>query len=190
MKKLICLILSLLLLVSLAACGGAETPEGPQNFGNDTPAPTGDTAADQQEETEEGFYFLYEEIKLIPGVIFDETLLPEYNDKYEVESCANQGTDNVYSYDTFELTAYSGNTDPTSSSYKGEVIYSIYLIDPNTPTTEGLYVGDTRVDVEKLYGTDYVEEDGEVIFTKGATQLRLIIEDDVVSSIEYRMVTE
>ncbi|MBR5529839.1 MAG: hypothetical protein IKU57_05135 [Oscillospiraceae bacterium] len=179
MKKLICLILSLLLLVSLAACGGAETPEGPQNFGNDTPAPTGDTAADQQEEAEEGFYFLYEDVKLIPGTTFDETLLPEYNDKYEVESCANQGTDILYNYNTFELTAYNGKE-----------IYSIYLIDPNTPTTEGLYVGDTRVDVEKLYGTDYVEEDGEVIFTKGATQLRLIMEDDVVSSIEYRMVTE
>jgi hypothetical protein len=63
-------------------------------------------------------------------------------------------------------------------------------VDIDTTTTEGLYVGDDLAQVEALYGTDYTENGPELIFTKGNTELRLLMEDGMVSSIEYRMVTE
>ena len=181
MKKLISILLTLVLLLSLAACGGTQTPPA---AGNDTPAPSDSTPVEEQKKPEDVFHFIWleEGVKLIPGTAFDPSALPEANDMFEVPSCAIEGTDNVYSYDAFELTAYNDGT--------GEVIYSIYLLDPNVTTAEGLYLGDDLATVEKLYGTDYVDNDGELVFTKGATELRIIVEDDVVSSIEYRMVTE
>ena len=179
MKKLICILLSVLLLLSLAACGGAETPPAEDN----TPAPSNSTPVEEQKKPEEAFFFVSEGVKLIPGKSFDPSLLPEANDMFEVPSCAIEGTDNVYSYDSFELTAYDDGT--------GEVVYSIYLIDFETPTEEGLYLGDDRATVESIYGTDYEDNDGELVYTKGDTQLRILIdEDDVVVSIEYYMVTE
>ena len=178
MKKLICILLSVLLLLSLAACGGAQTPAE-----NETPTPSDSTPVEEPKKPEEAFFFVSEGVKLIPGKPFDPSLLPEANDMFEVPSCAIEGTDNVYSYDSFELTAYDDGT--------GEVVYSIYLIDFETPTEEGLYLGDDRATVESIYGTDYEDNDGELVYTKGDTQLRILIdEDDVVVSIEYYMVTE
>lgn len=177
MKNLICVILTLVLLLSLAACGGAQTPPA-----QDTPAPSDTTPVEEEKKPEEAFFFISEDVKLIPGAAFDPSVLPEANDMFEVPSCAIEGTDNVYSYDAFELTAYNDGT--------GEVIYSIYLLDPNVTTQEGLYLGDDLATVESIYGTDYAENDGELVYTKGATELRIILEEDLVASIEYRMVTE
>ena len=183
MKKLVCILLTLVLLLSLAACGG-ESNEAPPAANTNTPAPSDSTPAEDQKKPEDVFHFIWldEGVKLIPGNPFDPSVLPEANDLFEVPSCAIEGTDNVYSYDAFELTAYNDGN--------GEVIYSIYLLDPNVTTAEGLYLGDDRATVEKLYGTDYTDNDGELVYTKGSTELRIILEDDLVSSIEYRMVTE
>ena len=70
----------------------------------------------------------------------------------------------------------------------GEVIYSIYLVDANTSTMEGLYVGDDLARVTELYGTNYTQNDTELTFTKGTTTLNLILDGETVISIEYRMV--
>lgn len=175
MKKLIARILIFALAVNLVACGGAEAPQ-------DTPAPSDTTPVAEQQKPEEAYCFTLEGVKLIPGAAFDASLLPEANDKFEVPSCAIEGTDDVYSYDAAEITAYNDGTGP--------VIYSIYLLDPNIPSEEGLLLGDEKAQVEALCGTDYQDMDGELVYTKGATELRIILEEDLVVSIEYRMVTE
>ena len=71
----------------------------------------------------------FEGKELNVGSQFDPSVLPEANSVYQVPSCAIEGTDNVYSYPVLELTAYNDGT--------GEVIYSIYLTDANTPTARG-----------------------------------------------------
>ncbi len=67
----------------------------------------------------------------------------------------------------------------------GEIVYSIYFIDANITTTEGLALGDSRDDVLSLYGDDYEESGRALVYTKGNTQLSIILQDDVVISIEY-----
>ena len=191
MKKLIAILLTLALAASFAACNSAPaSTTAPIQNNNEADATT--QAADSSDETNaatqpaaaaEDFYFMLADVKLVPGAAFDPTALPEANDKFEVPSCAIEGTDNVYSYDTVELTAYNDGN--------GEVIYSIYIIDIDTPTTEGLYLGDDRATVEDIYGTDYEDNSGELVFTRGLTQLRILVDDtDQVVSLEYYMVTE
>lgn len=173
MKKLIALLLAVLL-IALTAC---ETPP-PADNQNSTPS--GSNSGTNNQTPDKSFRFTYENVALIPGAAFDPSVLPEADDVYTVPSCAIEGTDNVYSYPVLELTAYNDGT--------GEVIYSIYLTDPDTPTEEGLYVGDDLARVTELYGTDYSENGTELIFTKGSTCLCLIMNGETVISIEYRMV--
>ena len=181
MKKLICIVLSLVLMFALAACGGTpeNTPTEPTKVNVEKDEAV---APEDNKKPEEAFFFISEGMKLIPGTAFDPSVLPDANDVFQVPSCAIEGTDDVYSYDAFELTAYNDGTGP--------VIYSIYLLDPNVTTEEGLYLGDDRATVESIYGTDYADNDGELVYTRGATELRIILEEDLAASIEYRMVTE
>lgn len=137
-------------------------------------------ASDQGKQKEEGVYsFLYEGVALVPGEVFDRSALPEYSDVAEVPSCAFDGSDNVYNYDVFELTAYI--------EADGERVYSIYFIDPNLPTTEGLCLGDTVDDMKSLYGENYEAEGNAYTYTRGETMLIIITNNDIVVSIEYRL---
>lgn len=172
MKKLLALLLAVLMLAALTAC---DTPNStdPQDS---TPAATNPDPNKQ----EDAFRFTYEGVELVPGAPFDPSALPEADSIFTVPSCAIEGTDNVYSYPALELTAYNDGT--------GEVIYSIYLTDANTPSEEGLYVGDDLARVTELYGTNYAQNGSELTFTKGSTCLCLILDDESVVSIEYRMV--
>lgn len=179
MKKMIVFLLAAVMLLSLAACSGEQKPDA-----DDTT--TEPSVEDQQTTTEgapaedEGVYsFTAEGVELVPGAPFDPAVLPEADSIYQVPSCAIEGTDNVYSYGAYEVTAYDDGT--------GEVIYSVYLIDANTSTPEGLYLGDDLARVTELYGSDYTQNDTELVYTKGTTTLRLILDSDCVISIEYRM---
>lgn len=190
MKKFIAMLLALMMVLCLTACGGEE-PAGDQQItlGADvTEATKGADATEAPVQSGEivpvgaAFCFNWEGVDIIPGAAFDATLLPEAASVYEVPSCALVGTDNVYNYELFEVTAFDeGN---------GEFVYSIYFIDPNLMTSEGLALGDGLDKVVELYGESYEDMDGELVYTASNTQLRLILENDVVVSIEYRMVTE
>jgi len=188
MKKIIALLLACVMLLCLTACGEDQTDntQPPVTGGdNTTTAPDSGaetTAPSGGEEPQEPFCFTFSGVELVPGADFDPSVLPEASYMYEVPSCAIEGTDNVYNYDTFEVTAFADSA--------GEVIYSIYLIDANTPTGEGLYLGDDVSTVESIYGTEYTVNGTEWTYTRGDTMLVIIINNDFVASIEYRMVTE
>lgn len=185
MKKILALTLALLLLIGMTACGNTE-PE--VTAGNDAPVPTSgneplstDPAETTPPAAEEGYSFLLKETKLMPGAVFDESQMPENSGKFEVPSCAIEGTDILYNYEVVEVTVFDAGEEP--------VIYSIYLLDANTSTDEGLYLGDDVATVESIYGTDYTEESNTMVYEKGNTQLRIMIDNGAVFNIEYRMIT-
>ena len=190
MKKLFALMLAVMLVLSLAACGSNEVanPElvitrAPEADTKETEAPVEATEAPAVEATEapvaeELYFFVYEGVEIIPGAAFDPAALPEAESLYTVPSCALEGTDNVYNYGGFEVTAFAENGS--------EFVYSVYLMDPNIATAEGLALGDEMSKVLQLYGEDYAEEGAAIVYTRGETMLYIIAQDDVVISIEYR----
>ncbi len=200
MKKLLTITLSAVLMVTLAACGSstASTDLSDQVITRSTDTEEAETEEETveeavldeavDEETEEGntvdesepFSFEYEGVVIMPGEAFDSSALPTADSIYTVASCAIEGDDNVYNYTTFEVTAFDDGT--------GEVVYSVYFIDPNITTLEGLALGDSLSLVEELYGTNYVEDGTAVVYTRGETQLSIILQDDIVISIEYLLV--
>ena len=184
MRKLIAMLALLALTFALVACGAdAEVNE-------DLVITRGTEATEAAQEiqvAEEAapvkvYSFLAEGVELIPGAAFDSAALPKAASLYTVPSCAIEGTDNVYNYETFEVTAYNDGT--------GEVIYSIYILDPNITTPEGLALGDSVDRVVELYGEGYEVSGTAYEYFGEGTMLSLIIQGDAVASIEYRMITE
>ena len=182
MKKIIALALALMLVLSLAACG--ETEANVTTTPTTQPADEGQTQPSGSESSTPSvsYAFSLNGVKLVPGEAFKPEALPEADFVYEVPSCAIEGTDLVYSYGIVEVTAFNDGTGP--------VIYSIFLADANTPTGEGLYLGDPLATVTELYGEDCAVEGGQYTYEADGTMLIVLIENGFVSSIEYRMVTE
>jgi len=183
MRRLFAIVMAVLLLAAMTACAPKQPAQTqPQTQPQPQTETTEGTTQAQDPSDEGGFAFVLEGVELIPGEKFDAAKLPEALSVFEVPSCAIEGTDNVYDYGVVEVTAFDDGTAP--------VIYSVFVKDVNTSTPEGLYQGDDLAKVEDLYGADYETNGAELVYTKGKTQLRIIMENDIVTSIEYRMVTQ
>lgn len=202
MKKLTAILLCLLMVLMLAACG-QDQPEAPQpetqgsqptqdsqpesqptQDSQPESEPSQDTEPSGTEPTQEQtqadvFSFTFQGIKLTPGAAFVPDAMPKPDATYEIPSCAFEGVDTVYSYAALEVTACG----PVGQ----QQIYSVFLVDVNTPTGEGIYMGDTKAMVIAAYGSGYVENGTEWVYTKGNTTLHLLFQGDTIISIEYRM---
>ena len=160
--------------------GGSRPDAGQENNGGNGATQESGTPDQSEPKEEDGvFSLVYEGVTLIPGEVFEESVLGKYSQVAEVPSCAFDGNDRVYNYGMFELTAYIDE--------KEERIYSIYFIDPNLPTTEGLCMGDTVDDMKSLYGEDYETVGNSYDYIRGNTVLSIITQNDVVVGIEYRL---
>ncbi len=189
MKKYMAILLCLVWLLSLAGCS-SSTGSGDEilltkSTESTEENPEGSTASQAEtQQTEAGdaapFTFVTDGVALTPGESFDASALPEPDSTFQVPSCAIDGSDNVYNYGTFELTAYDDGS--------GETIYSILFIDPNLTTPEGLALGDNVEKMISLYGEDFQQEGTGYTYTSGDTQLCIIAQDDVVNSIEYLLI--
>ncbi len=129
-------------------------------------------------------YFAYQagEVELIPGKPFDKGLLPEPVAVNQIPSCAFEGTDNVYTYEAFEVIAYEQEGT--------EYLYSVYILDANVKTPEGLALGDAQTRVDEIYGSDYTANGTERRYQKSGTELSVILLNGRVQSIEIRMAQE
>lgn len=134
------------------------------------------------EENKEAFYFETDgqEVKL--GENFLELNLPEASNVYEAESCAFDGMEKTYTYDNFEIGTY-----PIDNNEK---IVTIYIMNPEVTTKEGIQIGDTLEDLKEAYGEDYETADASYIYKKGKTTLTFVMNDNTISSIEYRLMAE
>lgn len=192
MKKMFAVLLAMLMLLGLCACGNTDKPQ-------ETTAPiASDAPATEPSATEEGeldggfdigvvpvepFVFTFNGVTLIPGTVYDAAALPEPTSVYQVPSCAIEGTDNVYNFnDAVEITAFNDGSQ--------EIIYSIAIFDPNVCTDEGLYLGDDMARVIELYGEDYTENGTAMVYTKGNTELTIILQNGFVVDMEFKWITE
>lgn len=189
MKRTLVVLLALVMLLALTACAKAPQENAEAMITRSTePAGKTEPAGGETEETkgaekpaaEEAFSFAANGITVVPGEAFDPEKLPA-DSVYQVPSCAIEGMDNVYQYGSYEITAFSDG--------KSESVYSIFLMEPDVATPEGLALGDEMDKAASLYG-QYKEEGTAWVFTRQNTQLWVIGQDGVVISIEIRLVTE
>lgn len=135
-----------------------------------------------QEETvsTENFVVKYLGVDVTPGKAFDENAIDEENEYYEIVSCAFDGYDKVYTYSGVEITA---------SEIDGvDTVYSVYYKDDSVETEEGLKITDTKESMISIYGEDYENElENKYTYTLDNVILSIIVENDVITSIEYTL---
>lgn len=176
MKKIWMIALALCLVLSLAACGStpAATPDA-TNSGGSEQATVPSVAADQN------FSFTYKgtEISLHAAAEPIIAALGEPTKYTESASCAFVGLDKTYYYGSFYLETYpKGDKDFVSGWW---------FADDSVTTTEGIYIGATQAEVEKAYGTEGYNGSNAYTVAREAGKLTIIMEDGVVSSIQYAM---
>lgn len=166
MKRMISLLLALLLLFTLAACGekeeGASSPD---------PKDVGYTFT-----TKETKIAMNQEASAILSALGDPVSYTEE------ASCAFEGLDKTYYYGGFYLTTYPENDK--------DYVYTLWFADDSVSTEEGICIGSTKEEVEKAYGAEGFNGENSYTYTKGASKLVIILTDDAVSSIQYEAIVE
>lgn len=165
------------LTICMLAVGCGAKPErnvviGESNSSADT--------TDNKTESAESFAFVHNNVKITPNDLVDPlvTALGSDYSYYESPSCAYIGLDKCYVYKGFSIYTYPDNDAV-------DHVLQVVLTDDTLSTPEGLILGDPAEKVIELYGNDYVESDGSYSYTRGKTNLVIIVKEGKVLSIQY-----
>ena len=176
MKKIIALALALMLVLTMAACGGESTPATTEPK---APAVLGPTQPDAN-----SWKYTVRGVDILMHAEAAPVLeaLGEPVSFTEEASCAFTGLDKTYNYGGFFLQTYPlGDVD---------YIYSAWLMDDSSETPEGIYIGASQAEVEAAYGTEGFNGSNAYIMKGTTSTLTIILTDGVVSSIQYDAVVE
>lgn len=164
----------MLLLFFVSACSGKE--QG--NPAGATPTP------DNPGMTEEipfrnGYELVFRNVRIVvddavSGVIEQ---LGSPDDSFKAPNCALDGYIRTYRYGSIEIDTYEQDGE--------EYISGIYFKDDTVKTEEGAYLFMPKNKLFELYGNDYSEEMGMLVYYKDRMKLKFLIENDEVISIQY-----
>ena len=187
MKKLLVV---LLLAMFITGCGkensenktenNKTTAVEQQNGQNSEDINKDNSAATENKNNEpKGYIFEYNGVKIgmdmEAAAIIDA--LGEPASYFEAPSCAFEGLDKTYGYESFELDTYEQNGK--------DYIAGIFFVDDLIETPEGVCLFETKTDMLAAYGEGYTEEYGMLVYEKDGTKLKFILEGEEITSIEY-----
>ena len=161
-RKIRPVILCLLCLTFLlAGCG--ETPES---------SPSG-----KAEEAE--YAMVYNQVRIQPGEAAAPVLsrLPAYRSFEESGSCAADGKDKKYTYDSFCI--------ETVHHKDADVISAVYFLNDLVETPEGVTIGQTEAEVTAAMGAPTGTVNGNYIYEGKTTECRILFKDGTVSGVQY-----
>lgn len=178
-RTLLCALLALVTVLSLAACGGEEQPgaSDAQSSGGQTGQPAQSPQPDGAGPAAYVFQFGDAELSIDQDMAEVLAALGEPKSYFEAASCAFEGLDKTYTYSGFVITSRPDG--------EKDFVNSIILTDDSVTTPEGLYLGCTAADVTAAYGESADATDTFIPYAKGNTALNFILSEGKVISIEY-----
>ena len=169
MKKLIALMLALVMVLALAACGGEKAPTN-----TDTPAPS-DNAPAGNEEVKVMTNAEFVAADLDTAVVV-ETAIQAYESWWdgEIDLYCQDETGAYYVYGVKctedEAKAFVPGAKVRVSGFKAAWDGEVEIIDAKVEVLEGTYIHETATDVTALMGTDALEaEMNKLVAVKGLT---------------------
>ncbi|MFI3208454.1 MAG: hypothetical protein R3Y40_04900 [Eubacteriales bacterium] len=182
MRKIWKMSLVAMLAFALMGCG-SEEEEASVDTTAEAMETQDDTEADgieiEVEDIQEvsGYYIVVEDVEVFIGATQAETieLISEEPAYFEAASCAYEGTDYMYTYNNCVITFYDEGDDIA--------VGSITLKNDIIETGEGAYIGQSREEIEAIYGTDYEGDDTAIVYTKDSSEMQFIFSDGYVISI-------
>lgn len=134
------------------------------------------------ETAKEGYVFADGEKKAILGEEFNKEVFGKEEDYSEIASCAFEGLDRTYAYPNYEITTFPDG--------EKERVYTIYFLTENVQTQEGIKITDSLKKMKEVYGNETSKQGNQYVYTKGKTNLEFIVEEDVITSIQYTYTAE
>lgn len=101
---------------------------------------------------------------------------------FEAPSCAFEGLDKIYSYNSFEFQTYTKDGK--------DYISSVIFLDDSVTTTEGITLSAPLEEVNSVYGSGYTQSFNQYTYTDGNCDLSFLIENNEVVAIEYALTKE
>ncbi|NLJ41842.1 MAG: hypothetical protein GX352_09605 [Clostridiales bacterium] len=193
MKRLSILLIALLLLV---ACAGPK--EGLEEVvGNDQQKAVEDNKSSKQGKTDgavedndnngeedKGFEFEANGVVIAMNAEMAPIIekLGDPMEYFEADSCAFEGKERMYYYSGFEIHTYE----------KEEIdhVQSVVFNDDSVSTKEGISLYSDFSSVIDAYGEEYTLTEGLYIYERGKSQIKFLVEDDEIVSIEYVAIVE
>lgn len=124
------------------------------------------------------YYFEANGTKIHLGDLGEDVLsaLGDANSTFTAVSCAFEGEDHMYMYDSYQITI---------STVDGkDVVTAISITNDMIGTPEGVKIGSTDAQVTEAMGVT-TQESGNYRFTDGNTTVAIVVKDDEVISINY-----
>lgn len=184
MKKLI-FILTMTGLLAIAGCGNSEktiqAASDPASGQEQEEAEAGEPESGAEEaQTEKGYLFESNGVKISVDADAEPLVdkLGEADSYFEAASCAFEGLDKTYTYAGYRIETY-----PDKSR---DYIACIVLMDDSVSTPEGVSIGNSVEEMKEIYGEASSEDPGMLVYEKEGMELCFIVDNDTISSIEYR----
>ena len=171
MKKILALALALTMVLTLAACGGDKPAE--------TTAPKAPAVAGPVTPDANSWKYTVRGVDVMMNAEAAPVLeaLGEPVSYTEEASCAFDGLDKTYYFGGFYLQTYPQNDV--------DYVYSVWLVDDSSTTPEGVYIGASQAEVEAAYGAEGFNGSNAYIMTGTTSTLTILVENGVVTSIQY-----
>lgn len=128
------------------------------------------------------FSIKYNNVEIVPGTEFAEDAIKEEYELSEIPSCAFDGIDKVYTYSNVEIIV---------AEIEGKnTVYSVYFLNDEEQTEEGIKISDSKELMIEKYGEQYEQTlENKYTYVKGKVELSFIIENEIITSIEYTLKT-
>ncbi len=184
-KKILSVVLTAGMVLSFAACSSQDEDTAPVVLsGGETAAAQagnegGADASDAQSSSSNAYVFTYNGVEIAmnaPAPAIIEALGDGYT-YFEAPSCAYEGMDKVYTYNSIVVRSYTRDGE--------DFIAAVELKDDTVATAEGIRIGSTEDEVRAAYGEDGVAGTSGIEYTLGDSFISFIFENGKVVAITY-----
>lgn len=181
MKRLIGILLAAGM-IFMTGCGDSEKViDGEVSDAPEGASQSGGTQQGGVQAVSKGYVFKYNGVSIsVDGdmsAVLEGIGEPKEGNYYEAPSCAFEGLDKIYTYDSFVVETY-----PQDGK---DYVSIIRLTDDAVSTAENIFIGSSLTDVTNAYGTDYTEQGSMLVYQKDGMKLCILVEGDAVTSIQY-----
>ena len=188
-KKLLCAVLAFVMVLLVAACSSADEDTAPVVLSGgeavQTQAQDVSGATDSQAEASaDAYVFTYNGVEIRMNAPADGIIsaLGDGYDYFEAPSCAYEGMDKVYTYNSIVVRSYTRDGV--------DYIAAVELKDDTVATAEGIRIGSTQEDVAAAYGEDGVPGTAGIEYTLGDSFISFIFENGKVVALTYTAIVE